>query len=214
MVIAIDGPAGAGKSTVAQAVARALGITYLDSGAMYRCIALAALRLGVDLDGGEALGELARAIEIVPSRDRVMLDGEDVTAAIREPEVSAAASRVSVHPEVREAMVARQRSLIAAGDYVAEGRDIGTVVSPDAPLKVFLTADDEVRARRRAQQTGEPAERVLAAQASRDARDRGRAHGALRPAEDAIGIDTTAMSVEEVTDRVVAIARERGLASR
>jgi cytidylate kinase len=179
---------------------------------MYRCIALAALRAGANLDDGARLGELARRVEIVPSGDRVTLDGENVTAAIRGPEASAAASRVSVHPEVREAMVERQRSLIAAGDYVAEGRDIGTVVSPEAPLKVFLTADDGVRARRRARETGEPPERVLAAQASRDARDRAREHGALRPADDAVRIDTTEMSVDEVTERVVALARERGLA--
>jgi CMP/dCMP kinase len=214
MVIAIDGPAGAGKSTVARAVARALGFTYLDSGAMYRCIALAALRAGADLADGRALGGMARRVEIAFSDERVMLDGEDVTEAIRAPEVSAAASRVSVHPEVREAMVERQRTLIAAGDYVAEGRDIGTVVSPDAPLKVFLTADDAERARRRAGETGEPPELVLAAQASRDARDRGREHGALRPAGDAVEIDTTAMGVDEVVERVVALARDRGLVAQ
>ena len=140
MVIAIDGPAGAGKSTVARAVAAALGFTYLDSGAMYRCVALAAIRRGADLGDAAALGELARSLRIELDGERVELDGEDVGAAIREPAVTEAASRVSVHAPVREAMVAEQRRLVAAGRYVAEGRDIGTVVSPEAPLKVFLTA--------------------------------------------------------------------------
>jgi cytidylate kinase len=211
MVIAIDGPAGAGKSTVARAVARALGATYLDSGAMYRCVALSALRQGTDLDDGAGLGALARDLAISLGDGRIDLDGEDVTDAIREPNVSAAASRVSVHPEVRNAMVERQRSLIASDDYVAEGRDIGTVVSPDAPLKVFLNAAPAERARRRAAQTGEDAGEVLAAQERRDSRDRERRHGALRAAEDAVEIDTSGLSVDEVTERVVELARERGL---
>jgi CMP/dCMP kinase len=211
MVIAIDGPAGAGKSTVARAVARALGATYLDSGAMYRCVALSALRQGADLDDGAGLGALARDLAVSLGDGRIDLDGVDVTDAIREPEVSAAASRVSVHPEVRNAMVERQRSLIASGDYVAEGRDIGTVVSPDAPLKVFLNAAPAERARRRAAQTGEDAGEVLAAQERRDSRDRERRHGALRAAEDAVEIDTSGLSVDEVTERVVELARERGL---
>jgi cytidylate kinase len=212
MVIAIDGPAGAGKSTVARAVAAELGFTYLDSGAMYRCVALAAAEAGVDLDDGEALGALAAGLEIGLDGDRVLLGERDVTAAIRSPEVTAAASRVSVHPEVREAMVSRQRQLIAAGAYVAEGRDIGTVVSPEAPLKVFLTASDEERARRRAAETGEDFETVLVAQRRRDARDTGREHGALRPAGDAVELDSSALALEEVVGRVVALARERGLA--
>ena len=164
MVIAIDGPAGAGKSTVARGVADALGITYLDSGAMYRCVALAALRAGIDPDDAAAVTALAAGLAIEFEGARVELDGGDVSSAIREPEVSAIASRVSVHPGVREAMVVRQRELIAAAPYVAEGRDIGTVVSPDAPLKVFLTADDEERARRRAAESGEAVEDVMAAQ--------------------------------------------------
>jgi CMP/dCMP kinase len=211
MVIAIDGPAGAGKSTVAQAVARALGITYLDSGAMYRCVALAALRAGVSLDGAEALGSLARGLEITLPDGLVCLDGEDVSKAIRAPEVGAAASRVSVHREVREAMVQRQRALIASGDCVVEGRDIGTVVSPGASLKVFLTASEEERARRRAAETGEPLADVLAAQATRDARDRGRSHGALRAADGAVQIDTTGKKADDVARRIAALATERDL---
>ena len=212
MVIAIDGPAGAGKSTVARGVAGALGLTYLDSGAMYRCVALAAQRRGVDPDDGESLGELANRLEIRFDAGGVRLDGEDVGVAIRAPEVSEAASRVATHPEVRAAMVHVQRALIERGGYVAEGRDIGTVVSPDSPLKVFLTASGEERARRRAAESGEPPERVLAEQRRRDARDTERDHGALRAADDAVEIDTTGWSVDEVVDRIVALARERGVA--
>ncbi len=212
MVIAIDGPAGAGKSTVARGVATALGFTYLDSGAMYRCVGLAALETGVAVDDGAALGELARGLDLQLEGEAVRMDGRDVSEAIRRPEVTAAASRVSVHPEVREAMVARQRGLIDSGRYVAEGRDIGTVVSPDAPLKVYLTASESERARRRAAQTGEPAEQVLEAMRARDARDRGREHGALRAADDATELDTTGLSPDEVVSRVVGLAREQGLA--
>jgi CMP/dCMP kinase len=212
MVIAIDGPAGAGKSTVARAVAAELGFTYLDSGAMYRSVALAAREAGVEADDGAALAPLAAGLEIDFDGRRVLLGGRDVSDAIRTPEVSADASRVSVHPGVREAMVARQQELIATGSYVAEGRDIGTVVSPDSPLKVFLTATDEERARRRAAETGEDLETVLAAQRARDARDTEREHGALRAAADAVELDTTGLSLEEVVGRIVGLARERGLA--
>ena len=212
MLIAIDGPAGAGKSTVAHAVADRLGFTYLDSGAMYRCVALAALERGVDPDDPAAAGALAASLAIGLDGERVGLDGRDVSAAIREPRVTEAASRVSVHPAVREAMVAEQRRLIAVGRYVAEGRDIGTVVSPEAPLKVFLTASPEERARRRAAQTGEDEAAVLAAQRQRDARDEGREHSALRPAADAVELDTTGLSLDEVVARVESLARERGLA--
>ncbi len=212
MVIAIDGPAGAGKSSVARAVAAELGFTYLDSGAMYRCVALAAIEAGVSLDDSEALGTLADGLEIELDGRRARIGERDVSAAIREPGVTAAASRVSVHPPVREAMVARQRRLIAAGRYVAEGRDIGTVVSPDSPLKVFLTASDDERARRRAAQTGEDFESVLDAQRRRDARDTEREHGALRAAADAVELDTSSLSLEEVVGRVVAMAGEQGLA--
>ena len=211
MVIAIDGPAGAGKSSVARAVAGALGITYLDSGAMYRCAALAGLEQGVNPEDAGGMGALARSLSIELADGRVCLDGRDVTDEIRDPAVTSAASVVSVHREVREAMVERQRALIAAGDYVAEGRDIGTVVSPDAPLKVFLTASEQERARRRATESGEEPEAVLVAQRARDDRDRVREHGALRPAEDAIEVDTTGLSLGEVVEQVVAAARERGL---
>jgi cytidylate kinase len=212
MVIAIDGPAGAGKSTVARGLAGKLGFTYLDSGAMYRCVALAALRRGADPDDAGAMAELAGEVAISLEGERIGLDGEDVSAAIREPAVSEASSRVSVHPGVREAMVAQQRELIAAGRYVAEGRDIGTVVSPDSPLKVFLTASAEERARRRAEQTGEDLATVLAAQLERDRRDQSREHSALRPAADAVEIDTTGVSQDEVVARIARLARDRGLA--
>jgi cytidylate kinase len=211
MVIAIDGPAGAGKSTVARRVAEALGFTYLDSGAMYRAVALAALRGGVEVDDGHAVGELAWGLDIGFGGGSVLLDGKRVGGQIRSPEVTVAASRVSVHPQVRRAMVKRQRELIAAGNYVAEGRDIGTVVSPDSPLKVFLNASPEERARRRASETGGNETSVLEAIEDRDRRDRTREHGALRTADDAVAIDTTDLSVDQVVDRVVELARERGL---
>ena len=212
MVIAIDGPAGAGKSSVARAVAEALGFTYLDSGAMYRCVALAAVERGTDLDDAEAVGALARSLEIALDGERVGLDGEDVSAAIREPVVTQASSRVSVHPPVRDALVAKQRQLIDRGRYVAEGRDIGTVVSPGSPLKVFLTASPAERARRRAAQTGEDESSVLAAQRERDERDETREHSALRAAPDAVEIDTTGFDLSEVVEKVVELARGRGLA--
>lgn len=212
MVIAIDGPAGAGKSTVARAVAERLGFTYLDSGAMYRCVALRALRDGIDAADAGAAGVVASGIDIALDDTRVQLDGEDVSAEIRTPAVSAAASRVAAHPQVREALVSRQRELIEAGRYVAEGRDIGTVVSPDAPLKVFLSASDEERARRRAIETGEDPAQVAAAMADRDARDAGRDHSPLQPADDAIELDTTGVPIESVVDRIVELARERDLA--
>ena len=211
MVIAIDGPAGAGKSSVARGVAAALGFTYLDSGAMYRSVALAALRSGIDLDDPEAMGELARSLQIGVSDGRVELDGADVTDAIRSAEVTAAASRVAVHPDVRAAMVERQRALIDAGRYVAEGRDIGTVVSPEAPLKVYLTASDEERARRRAAESGEPVDSVRDSQHRRDSRDRDRPHGALRPADDAVELDTSGIPLEQVVAQVVELARQRGI---
>jgi cytidylate kinase len=212
MVIAIDGPAGAGKSSVARLLADELGLTFLDSGAMYRAVALSALEHEADPDDAEAVAALARGSEISLDGGRVGLDGRDVTDAIRSPAVTEAASRVSVHPGVREAMVARQRALIERGDYVAEGRDIGTVVSPDSPLKVYLSASERERARRRAAESGEEEGTVLADQRERDSRDREREHGALRAAPDAVEIDTTGLTLEQVAARVAALARERGLA--
>jgi cytidylate kinase len=211
VVIAIDGPAGAGKSTIARGLAAELGATYLDSGAMYRSVALAALRAGADLADSAALGRIAAGLEISFAGEEVSLDGETVTAAIRAPEVSAAASRVSVHPQVRAAMVKRQRSLVAAGDWVVEGRDIGTVVVPGAELKIFLTAAPEERARRRAAEAGEDVAAVASAQAERDRRDSDRAHGALRAAADAVEVDTTGLEVPAVVERILAIGRGRGV---
>lgn len=196
MVIAIDGPAGAGKSTVARAVAAALGFTYLDTGAMYRCVALAELRGAEHPERAEiALG------------DRVLLDGDDVTDAIRTPEVSERASQVAARPEVRRAMQERQRALLGEGDWVAEGRDIGTVVCPGAELKVFLTADDRERARRRAEQIGADVEEVLADQRVRDARDREREDSPLVAAGDAIEVDTTGLSIDAVVARIGELAQ-------
>jgi len=212
MVIAIDGPAGAGKSTVARGVAKALGFTYLDSGAMYRCVAVAALDRRIDPDDGDRLGEMAWGLKIDFDGEAIRLDGKPVGGRIRSPEVTVAASKVSVHPQVRQAMVKRQRELIAAGNYVAEGRDIGTVVSPDAPLKVFLTASEGERARRRARETGQSAEAVRPAMQVRDRRDSTRRHGALRAAGDSLELDTTDLSPDQVVERIVELARERGLA--
>jgi CMP/dCMP kinase len=212
MVIAIDGPAGAGKSTVARAVARALAFTYLDSGAMYRAVALAALDRGIDPDDGERLGELAWGLDIDFQGDTIRLGGKPVEGRIRSPEVTVAASRVSVHPQVRQAMVKRQRELIAAGNYVAEGRDIGTVVSPDSPLKVFLTADETERARRRAADSGEAVGEVRDAMRDRDRRDQERADSPLRPAEESLKIDTTDLTPDQVVERIVTLARDRGIA--
>ena len=212
MVIAIDGPAGAGKSTVARGLAAELGITYLDSGAMYRCVALALSRDGADPDDPDEAARIADDLEITFDRDRVLLNGEDVSQAIRTPEVTSLSSRVSVHPRVREAMVRRQRALIERGPYVAEGRDIGTVVSPDSPLKVFLVADDAERARRRAEETGRSADEVLAELTERDRRDSEREHGALHAAEDSLEVDTTSLTPEEVIERIASLARERRLA--
>jgi cytidylate kinase len=210
VVIAIDGPAGAGKSTVSRALAERLGATYLDSGAMYRCVALSALRAGVDPDDPAAVVPLAESLELGMEGRRVSLAGVDVSAAIREREVTAAASRVSVHPGVRAAMVDRQRELLGAGgDWVAEGRDIGTVVWPHAELKVFLTASDEERARRRAAETGETVEAVLGAMRERDARDIEREHGALMAAADSVEVDTTGLGLEQVVERIAQLAAER-----
>lgn len=202
MVIAIDGPAGAGKSSVAKAVAARLGFTYLDSGAMYRCVGLAAL------ERGEEPAAVAHVIRIELG-ERIQLDGRDVTAAIRAPEVSEAASRVAAEPAVRAAMVAEQRRLMANGDWVAEGRDIGSVVAPKAELKVFLTADADERARRRAAELGADPQTVLAEQRIRDERDLRRQDSPLLAAPDAVMIDATALNLDEVVARVVALVRAR-----
>lgn len=198
MLVAIDGPAGAGKSTVARAAAAALGATYLDTGAMYRCVALARLR---DPHADPA------ALRIDLHGDRVTLDGEDVSDAIREPAVTEAASHVAAEPAVRAALVERQRALLHEGDWVAEGRDIGTVVAPHAELKVFLTADAGERARRRAAQTQRPVSEVLAEQDRRDERDATRDVSPLTAAPDAVSLDTTGLTLAEVVDRIVGLAR-------
>ena len=195
MVIAIDGPAGAGKSTVARALAERLGFTLLDSGAMYRCVALVALRAGAVPEDEAVMTRIAETLDLSMAPDAIAIAGEDVSAAIRSPDISAAASRVSVHPGVRAAMVERQRALVGEGGWVAEGRDIGTVVCPEAPLKIYLTASERERAARRAGQTGEDVEAVLAAQRDRDDRDRDREHGALALAGDSVELDTTGLEI-------------------
>jgi CMP/dCMP kinase len=200
MVVAIDGPAGAGKSTVARALARELGFTYLDSGAMYRAVGLKTLR-----DGGAA-SERAQQAEIELG-ERVLLDGDDVTEAIRTPEVSEAASKVATNPGVRAALVDKQRALLASGDWVAEGRDIGTVVAPDAAIKVFLTASPEQRAQRRAAELGTDVETVLRDQALRDAQDSGREHSPLEVAPGAVELDTSGLSIPQVVERIVELVR-------
>jgi cytidylate kinase len=201
MVIAIDGPAGAGKSTVARAVAERLGFTFLDTGAMYRCVGLAA---GEDLAHA---GELAERIALEVG-ERVLLDGRDVTAEIRAPGVSELASKVAADPAVRAALVRKQQAIMAEGDWVAEGRDIGTVVAPDADLKVFLYASPEERARRRAADLGLSHELVLARQRERDRRDSSEQRATLEPPRDAVPVDTTGLTLDEVVDQVVMLAIE------
>lgn len=201
MVIAIDGPAGAGKSTVAHAVAEALGFTYLDSGAMYRTVGL------LVLEQDAAASEIAERLEIELGA-RVVANGRDVTEAIRIPEVSEAASKVAANPAVRTALVAKQRELLSKGDWVAEGRDIGTVVAPDAAIKVFLTADPAERARRRAAELGTDAATVLRDQALRDEQDSAREHSPLHPAEGSVELDTTGLSVQDVVARIVELVRK------
>lgn len=202
MRIAIDGPAGAGKSTVARLVAERLGFTYLDTGAMYRCAALASLR-------GQAPADAEVDFD---AEGAVYLGGEDVSLLIRTPEVSSLASQVAAEPEVRAGLVSRQRELMAEGDWVAEGRDIGTVVVPDAELKVFLDADPLERAQRRAAQLGADVQEILAQQQERDERDRTRQTSPLMAADDAVHVDTTGLSIDQVVEKIAELAKARGAA--
>jgi cytidylate kinase len=206
MVVAIDGPAGAGKSTVARGVAERLGYGYLDSGAMYRAVALAHLERG----GDPAETAASAGIEL---GERVRLDGRDVSEAIRTPEVTEEASRIAASPAVRKAMVSKQRELTRSGDWVAEGRDIGTVVAPDAELKIFLTASPEARARRRAADLGADWRIVLKDQGLRDAQDEQREHSPLRPAPDSIELDTTDRPAEDVIAQIAGLVADARRAS-
>jgi CMP/dCMP kinase len=202
MVVAIDGPAGAGKSSVARALARDLGFAYLDSGAMYRAVALSlSARPGI-------AAERARDVTIELG-DRVLLDGHDVTDAIRSREVSEGASRIGSDAGVRAALVAKQREMLKSGDWVGEGRDIGTVVAPHAELKIYLTASPEERARRRARDLGGADWRVVMRdQALRDRQDSEREHSPLRAAPDAIELDSTDRPLEDVVSQIVGLVRD------
>jgi CMP/dCMP kinase len=209
LIIAIDGPGGSGKSTVARSVARRLGFTYIDSGAMYRAVALWALRLGMDLDDLHRLEQLAKEARIELPGDRVLLNGEDVTAEIRDPKVSDAASRVAAQPGVRRAMREEQRRIGSAGPSVMEGRDIGTVVFPDAKVKIFLDAQPDARAQRRASELGASVEDVARDLDARDRRDRSRAEAPLTQAPDAEYLDTTRLSPIQVEEAVLKLVRDR-----
>jgi cytidylate kinase len=216
IVIAIDGPAGSGKSTLAGILARRYGYTNIETGAMYRTLALKAMEHGISLDNAEALGALARRsrieLEARVEGNRVLLDGVDVTERIRSQDVTAAASRVSIHPPVREWMVRRQQEMGAGGGIVMEGRDIGTKVFPGAQVKIFLDAAPEVRGTRRFLQSPAataPEAAVLAELRARDERDRTRANSPLVPATDAVIIDSTNLTLDQVVARVVEIIEER-----
>ena len=214
VVVAIDGPAGAGKSTIARRVAERLGFTYIDSGAMYRAVALWALRRGVDPGDMHRVEQLAIAAEIELSPGRIRLNGEDVTEAIRTPEVSGGASKVAGIPAVRRALVAKQRAMGERTSVVMEGRDIGTVVFPDADVKIFLDADPRERVRRRLQDVRAAGEAIpesaLAAQMKeRDQRDSTRADGPLAQAPDAAYLDSTSLTAEEVEEAILKIVRSR-----
>ena len=219
LIIAIDGPVGSGKSTLARRVAALLGYTYIDTGAMYRSVALKALQRQISLDDTAQLTSLARETRIdlraEDATQRVFLDGEDVTVAIRTPEVAQAASKIAVVPELRKVLVAEQRRAGERGRVVMEGRDIGSVVFPDAQLKIFLTASPEVRAERRwreHQQKGDAIDidRTLEEVRERDRRDRERSASPLLRAPDAVLVDSTAMEPDEVARLVVLLADERG----
>ena len=216
LIIAIDGPAGAGKSTIASRLARKLGYANLESGAMYRALALKAIERDISFDDENALAELARnsKIKLEPTLggNRVLLDNRDVTQRVREADVSQAASRVSVHPKVREWMVAKQREMGLAGGVVMEGRDIGTKVFPDADVKIFLDADPVIREERRSKQQnarGATAETTAGELRERDRRDRTRANSPLQPAPDATVLDSTSLSEDEVLQRVEALVEQR-----
>ncbi len=215
-VIAIDGPAASGKGTVAKRVAATLGWHYLDSGALYRLIALKALRSGTDPDRAEALAALARSLDCAFASERLWLEGADVTDAVRDEPVSLAASRVAVHPGVRTALYDRQRAFRRAPGLVADGRDMGTVVFPDARLKVFVTASAQERAGRRYKQLEEKGidvniQSLLRDIQERDERDESRAAAPLAPAADAAILDTTQMTIDGVVAAVLAEARAAGL---
>jgi cytidylate kinase len=206
MIVAIDGPAGAGKSTVARSLATRLGFRYLDTGAMYRALTWLALERGLSLDDGESLGELARLAPVSFEGDRVFIQDEDVTDAIREPNIDRVVSSVARHPQVRALMRERQRELGAQGNAVIEGRDIGTVVCPDAEVKVYLVADEAERARRRVADRPEIGAEALAT----DLRLRDESDAAqMKAAPDAEEIDTTALSIDEVVDRIEGLVQAR-----
>ena len=211
IVIAIDGPAGAGKSTIARRVAAKLGFIYIDTGAMYRAVALWALRVAVQFDDMHRLQKLAEASEIQfeAGARTVRLNGEDVTAAIREPQVSSAASKVSAVPAVRRVLVEKQRAMAAESSVVMEGRDIGTVVFPDARVKIFLDADTQVRAARRVRESGGDHEHVEREIRERDTRDSSRAEAPMAQAPDAVYLDSGGMSIDDVEQAILKIVREK-----
>ncbi len=209
LVIAIDGPAGAGKSTVARRIAARLGFTYIDTGAMYRAVALWALRRGLDLTDMHRMEQIASAAEIHLEPARVLLNGEDVTAEIRTAEVSESSSRVAIIPAVRRAIVEKQREMGLSANVVMEGRDIGTVVFPDAQLKIFLDAACPERVRRRALESGDHPDDVAEQIGGRDERDRTRAEAPLTQAPDAVYIDSTNLSLAEVEEAILKLVRSR-----
>lgn len=209
-VIAIDGPAGAGKSTVARLVAERVGLPYLDTGAMYRCIAVAVIDSGVDRDSPDETGAIAERVTVVVEPDEVTLDGTDVTDRIRTPDVSGVVSIIAAHSRVRDAMRTQQRAWIEShGGGVVEGRDIGTVVFPDAATKIYLTASPEERAARRVGQTGGDIAAVAAGIAERDRIDSSREDSPLRPADDAVLVDSSGLDIDQVVERIVEVHRTK-----